>query len=214
MSNKTFSEQYTLEPERTPSIYGQKYCVILNGPPGCGKDTLGKQVVRMIDSGRRMSCKQQEFKEALRECTCKVYGLTLNEYTRMLFDDRVLKETPHDMFAGLTPRKALQYVSEKVIKPHHGRHFFGLMALREVMESKVNLHVFTDGGFQEEADMLMKECKVLVVQLSKEGTSFEGDTRSYVDGNVTIPMVVTEGHISENAAELYMIINQFIKGVN
>ena len=203
-----------LEPERLPSIYGQKYCVILNGPPGCGKDTLGKQVVRMIDGGRRMRCVQQEFKEALREATCKFFNLGLSEYVRHLFDDRKLKEIPHEIFLGMSPRKALQHVSESVIKPQHGRHFFGLMALREVMESKINLHVFTDGGFQEEADMLMKECKVLVVQLRKDGTSFEGDTRSYVDGHVTIPMVVTEGHISENAAELYMIINQFIKGVN
>lgn len=150
-----------------------KRVIILNAPPGSGKDELTKILCRILDA------KHHEFKKALYVEAFTYYGIEGSDYT--CFIDRDLKEAPDPRFGMISPRQGLIHVSEDVIKPKHGKDYF---AIRAAMELTNGWNVFSDGGFNEEttciADYIGPE-NLHIVQFSREGYSFEGDSRSYVD---------------------------------
>ena len=83
----------------------------------------------------------------------------------------------------MSPRQALIHVSENVIKPIEGKDYFGRQAKKSVLASELLVFVFSDGGFIDEIQALKSDkTKVTVIRLHREGFTFEGDSRSYVDG--------------------------------
>lgn len=160
--------------------------ILLNGPPRCGKDTLGAAIVEALTPGEGMRMK---FATELKRMTHRLYGLM---YGPEHFEDR--KDQPCSEFYGATPRQAYIAVSEKLVKPLHGKDFFG-ERLADDVESWRRSRTFvavTDSGFREEAEVLVRRFgagNVFLVRLARLGTDFKNDSRGYVD------LDLPEGHV-------------------
>jgi hypothetical protein len=164
--------------------------LILNGPPGCGKDTIAKLLCEMAP------VLQGEFKEVLYEETANflnniaAYCHTNRDFIkntaqsiRYRNEQRQLKEEP--WLGGLSVRRWLQITSEMVVKKDRGQDYFGV-ASADLWHSKGTDYVISDGGFIEEVNAVVDRFgveNVHVIRLGREGFQFGTDTRTYIHGS-------------------------------
>lgn len=162
--------------------------VILNGPPGSGKDTIADW---LLEEG--LVQKHVRFKDALYDITGAIYR-TGSEYVQSFAYDQVEKMKPRDEFNGFSQREALIYVSEEVIKPKFGKNYFGNAVAKTVkldaafarIEDPNNLnntlrYVTSDGGFKEELEPLLAAgFKVRLIRLHRDGCDYSKDSRKYL----------------------------------
>jgi hypothetical protein len=157
--------------------------LLVNGPPRAGKDTFGrllKEDYQHVFLGA--------FAHALKVRTHGLYGCA--EAPAGAFEE--VKDKPHRVFRGLTPRQAYILVSEKFYKVHHGDDVWGRI-LAEALQwadgenekagIKEPLYVITDSGFEPEARCLIElygKDAVQLVRLHREGCDFSNDSRSYI----------------------------------
>jgi hypothetical protein len=157
--------------------------VIFNGPPAAGKD---EATVQFTARGYQ----HLSFKEVLIEETVKHYDVTMDWFMDG-YDDRTVKETPMAELEGLSRREALIHVSEDIIKPKHGKEFFGLQVASKIEEGKH--YGISDGGFTEEIAPIIAKVgidKIKLVQLLRLGCSYRGDSRKYFNGNVSKEYII------------------------
>lgn len=160
--------------------------LILNGPPNSGKDVIANEMVR-----RDPRIVHRKFATPLKEMTHKMLGIT---QTPAELDD-VKDEYNIRIITGLVEeplrasvislREAYIRMSEKVIKPQFGNNIFGTLSTNAIEDNDDEFTVFSDGGFPEEMLKLTARFgweNVKIVHLYRDGTSFEGDSRGYVDG--------------------------------
>jgi hypothetical protein len=160
--------------------------VVLNGPPGSGKDTIGEALHKAaVEIG--MYTWLKSFKHFLYKEAYKLVHKKDLEYDQFLHlcQHRLLKNLPMDLLYGLSPRQFLIHVSEKIIKPTYGSDFFGHKAKKSIEKIKVEqekLFIFTDGGFESEINVLssLPDEQILVVHIYRTGCDFSGDSRDYV----------------------------------
>lgn len=149
---------------------------IFNGPPGSGKD----EACHFLKTN--YGYKHLQFKDQLFIDTADHFGVSLNWFLSD-YHDRTLKEASRPELNGLSKREALIYVSESVIKPKHGKDYFGKRTAEKV---DLNLnHCFSDGGFIEEVYPLINRVgpeNICLVQLYRTGCSFSSDSRNYIHG--------------------------------
>lgn len=194
-----------------------KKIVLLNGPIGSGKDFIADALVQTIGGVKKQFKEQlyvataeffgiglEDFKtlaqdRALKEEPLPLLGCTrgqfleLHEYLGVAFfcaEERIL-------LSGFTeycfsPREAMIFVSELIQKPNFGDDVFGIAAA-ESMEEGFNY--VSDSGFKEEAQVQIDTFgaeNVLLVKIEREGATFEGDSRSYID--LPIPTLVLDNN--------------------
>lgn len=155
-----------------------KDIIILNGPPGSGKDAICNYLVDYWPD-----CKHLEVKKRLFELVLSISGMEPGEWWA-LYDNRITKEKPHPKLANLSPRQFMIHVSESVMKPLFGKDYFGRYAAEQVAKHHHGMVVFSDGGFPEEVQLLSAAGSVHLVHIYREGYSFEGDSRNYLDPNL------------------------------
>lgn len=146
---------------------------ILNGPPGCGKDTLAKLICE------RHPALHKEFKEFLYEEVAKWLNTT-SAKVRARNEDRSKKELP--WILGRSVRQWCIHVSERVIKPKYGGAYFGMQAADNWHGYRAPI-VVSDGGFVKEilpVCEMFDRTNVMVIQLHREGHDFSNDSRSYI----------------------------------
>ncbi|MBI0275427.1 hypothetical protein I6H07_06205 [Hafnia alvei] len=158
-------------------------CIILNGPPGCGKDTLANLLAKAGYKG----ILKREFKHALYKVTSEHFGI---DYDQLLIFARCREQKDTcrlPVLGNRTPREALIYVSEEVMKPLHGEDYFGGVEAETIEAMRGNTAtpsfdvVYSDGGFIQEAVRVSRTFKkTVVVRLHREGFTFMGDSRNYV----------------------------------
>lgn len=167
--------------------------IVFNGPPSSGKDTAVDMVEGSFEGVERFA-----FKNPLDEVCARILylaqrrrGVTLQECRNFLEElntpDKKEKSNPNLFNLSLRNFKIL--VSEDILKPVFGQDVFGKAVAQIAKHSEANYLVCSDGGFQEEVDELIKAFgsdNVLIVQLLREGTSFEHDSRNWVT-NVESP---------------------------
>jgi hypothetical protein len=152
--------------------------LILNGPPECGKDTIGKMLHDQI------GCALTSFKFDLYAETAKHFSVDIDWLIHKATDREFKDVKQFSMLGSRTPRGALIHVSEDVCKPEFGNDYFGKLSARRIVDmmyiNPIEVIVFTDGGFKDEIPPLQEVGEVYIIQLKGRG-SFEGDSRSFIN---------------------------------
>jgi len=186
--------------------------VVFNGPPSSGKDSLAEYL-----RGATL-VQAMEFKRHLIEIALMLSGVARDDWEWWYQSD---KEKPRPELSGHSCRSFLIMVSEDMVKPNMGRDYFGRAAVRYLKENEVGLDscgfCFTDSGFAEELQCVVAHVgaeNVIVIQLHRQGTSFEGDSRDYLDRNA-FPDVMFLQHqndqpIEESAAALLSVLKAVV----
>lgn len=183
-------------------------CVILNGPPNCGKDTLADLLVNY-------GFHKHEMKARLYLDTANLFKVDLtllkNRATSRHFKDEPWEELVLND-RTMTPRQALIHTSEDVIKPTHGDSYFGEAAAQKCISSISSLAVFSDGGFEAEIEPLLGQYRnVIIFRLHRSDCSFEGDSRSYLMGFLTTFDIYLEiGEPNKAVKEIISILNPYV----
>ncbi len=151
--------------------------ILLNGPPRSGKDTLGHEVVRLLNCAGR-SAGVYKFANALKLMTHRTFGV----FNHADWFEKV-KDEPNESFFGKTPRQVYIAMSETFLKPLYGKAIFGKLLADQLRGDSPEVVVVTDSGFVEEAICLIDELQpedVILVHMVRDGFDFSNDSRSYV----------------------------------
>lgn len=163
-----------------------KKVIILNGPPGCGKDTAVKKIAHAYQHGdnaafKKLGLLHMKMADPLKKAVHSLFGLF---YEPSYYDhDRVAKEQPHPLLFGDSPREAYIKLSEECIKPVYGDDVFGRIACNMMHNKKADVFVYSDGGLVEEWRPVIEWIgaeNVLIIEVSATGCNFNNDSRSYV----------------------------------
>lgn len=153
-----------------------KTVIILNGPPGVGKDTLADLMVAKGIAQGKLSFKTPMFKMAKKLLGDDKYEVFMDGY-----NDRTRKEQPEPWLNGMSRREYMIWVSETLCKPVFGEDCFGVALANSVKE---HISVVADGGFESEIKPLVDAGHwVTMIRLYRNGYSFEGDSRNYLSGS-------------------------------
>ena len=197
--------------------------VVLNGPPGCGKDTIANEIIAHGPLLPRYISPfvKHQFKDALYEHTAKHFEVGLDEFIHFA-SDRVLKDsTSLAGLGGRTPRQALIHVSEDIYKPRHGDDYFGKVEAYRVCEHKRRLGgsinvIYPDGGFESEIPPIEPEFDgVLIIRLHRDGFDFTGDSRNYLnlpntETRQTVDEYLVDGKIEDAVWKVRNWIERFV----
>jgi hypothetical protein len=151
--------------------------VFLNGPPRSGKDTAAKFIHREFMHAPHYAT-LLKFSKPLKESCQALYDVSDSELREFEQD----KELPRDKLLGQSWRQAQISMSEEYMKPVFGQDVFGRLLFRRFREAPSGMGIISDSGFEQEAVPLIQAYGVdncLIVQLQREGCTFEGDSRSY-----------------------------------
>ena len=181
---------------------------ILNGPPGCGKDTLAKILCE------RHPALHKEFKEFLYAEVAR-WIRTTTENVRKRNEDRSKKELP--WILGRSVREWCIHVSERIIKPRHGEGYFGKKAANDWWGYHAPI-ITSDGGFPDETIPVCTKFgaeNVMVIQLHREGYDFSNDSRRYISEH-HVPCNVfhvqlVDGDIESAVTQIQALRKEFFK---
>jgi len=177
--------------------------LLLNGPPGCGKDTIAKMLLGLVPGALH-----RKFSSEVKRRTHKLMGFDVPDDWFEKF-----KDEPSNAFEGVSPRAAYIQFSEAFAKPLWGPSIFGTWALKNLLETTdkhTPLVVFSDSGFREEALVLWEEYgkEVIRTTIWRDGCSFDKDSRSYWNA----PQEMAELSIFNNGTfeELHDILKRVV----
>lgn len=151
--------------------------ILVNGPPGAGKDHCADYLVK------KHSFTHITFKDSLFCDTAKHFGVSL-EWLQRNYQDREWKETPNLKLDGYSPRQALIHVSENIMKPAYGLGVYGRRTAEKILAGNYTNGVVSDCGFVEEAievmNVLSATHHIFMIQLFRNGCSYEHDSRRFI----------------------------------
>jgi hypothetical protein len=198
--------------------------VIFNAPPRAGKDIACKHMLSLINNSVEgfSVAHHLSFKETLIGMTSLVFGMSVERF--MLNYDEGCDGFWHkdklqaDLRIGneiFSQRSALIYVSENVAKPVFGDAVFGI-ALADKIASHEGIMFVSDGGFGSELKPVVNEVgvtNVLVVQVYRDGCSFENDSRNYIDPGtypeVSFIEVENNGSLDDYFNDIEQVVKSF-----
>lgn len=150
--------------------------ILFNAPPKTGKDETTEFICSKFNNAVHF-----EFKKKLFELTKLIYSVTDEQWDSLY--TRENKELPSNLLRGKSPREALIYVSETIIKPTMGYSYFGDAAADMVQNTGAYLSVFSDSGFVQELLPMMNRFgveNILIIRIHMDGVDFTGDSRKYL----------------------------------
>lgn len=151
--------------------------IILNAPPGAGKDTIGNRIAMIAP----WFCRMRSFKKPMFEIARAMLGANFYKRFMDVYNDREQKEKPQVFLNGKSPRQFMIWISESVIKPQFGNQYFGRRMVEQIRECDDPV-IVTDGGFPEEIKPLIGAgFEVHICRLHRSGYTFAGDSRNYLE---------------------------------
>lgn len=185
-----------------PKISAEKKirkCILLNGPPGSGKDTAADAIKEC--KIWKVAC--LKISGPLKNMTHGLFGSSAKE-----IEDSNKKEDPIPVLAShgiqCSWRQAYIFFSEEVIKPTWGADFFGELGIARVQhvieEEDPDLIVISDCGFESELKHVVKFFgpeNIWLIRIARPGCSFQGDSRNYV----VLPGVKTTDLVNAGSRE-------------
>lgn len=189
--------------------------LMLNGPPRSGKDSVAAALAAKDNSVIRVSL-AAPLKLAVHH-TFNVPDKSVEAY-------ELSKDEPNEHFFGDSPRQAYIKFSETYMKPNYGNDVWVKLAIRYAQQQVVAkaftgilnpVIVFTDIGFIEEVNGILNEYQLNncgLVRLSRQGTSFMNDSRSYIEhpSLCSFDIENTDGCLDDTIRRVYGIF-QFLK---
>ena len=208
--------------------------IILNSPPNTGKDTIANAICRKTGSQHRQfkeklyECTAMLFNwpylaafkcmaenRVLKETPSELLTVPSTEFhkiTAITRSNRAFTIAEGCTLSGdynvpISPREALVYVSEIVIKPRFGDKYFGLAAADSTRDDEHGT-IFSDGGFQSELSPVVDEVgeeNVYIVQFPRgDKKDFLGDSRNWLQpyGNIHLLQTTNDGTIDEIVNEI------------
>lgn len=182
--------------------------ILLNGPPRCGKDTVANYICRRFDA--------HHHKHALilQRAVSALFAVPWPEWQARYEPD---KDTPWETLEGLTPRQAMIWVSEEVMKPRFGHTYFGRKLAATITAGRAPLNVISDCGFQLEQDPIISTFgaeNCILIRIHRPGTSFANDSRSYITAPCTSVDLPNTGGVPELYERAERIMEEFLWGAN
>ena len=174
--------------------------VILNGPSESGKDKALERIAREFDNVVRCETKQR-----VHEMTYQFFDIDMDLYFE-LYNDRATKEEPshfytitskayklfskhfdshNDARCRLSPREAMMYVTEIIVKPTLGDDYFG--RYRAKMIEFGNLSVDASCGFASELPPSIARLgqeNILLIRVRGRGEFNRHDSREMIPDGV------------------------------
>lgn len=157
--------------------------ILFNGPPSSGKDEGCEFLVT------NFGFKHLSFKDQLFIDTINLFGVS--EEWFMSGYKQGQKEIPEDKLDGLSRRDSLIHTSENVMKKKYGTGYYGTKTAEKL--DNVSSYCFSDGGFADEIQPVINTIgrnNICIVQLFRDGCSFDRDSRNYVNGYVQDEFVI------------------------
>lgn len=167
--------------------------IITNGPPRSGKDTLCNLIRENITDQDLIPL---SYKKTLYVGVARRYGLSVEAVFQMNADT-LIKDEPSPLFGGKSVRQALIYESEEVIKKELGPQGVAIQTFKLLEEEygkerlKDAVLYCSDGGFNSELNAAYDFFgigveDVYIIRMLREGCSFEGDSREFLDHPDTV----------------------------
>jgi hypothetical protein len=197
-----------------------KKVILLNSPPHSGKDTIAHIFMDNLDAVKL------QFKDTLYLETAKEFGVSI-DFLMAVSTSRYIKEVPQWLFSThpacqdrrrpFSPREALIYTSEEVIKKKLGQDYFGQCMLKNILANPFDLFIVPDGGFDAEVDVLAnhKDIDLTVARLHRKGFTFEGDSRKYITKEVDnvqyLDIILEDGNPDRGYREIYDELTHWLR---
>lgn len=194
--------------------------VLLNGPPSSGKDTAANFIVE--DFRRRGYLVYHErFSKPLKH----FWGSALGHDTNV-FGWNGLEATKEQKIPalGLSYRDCQISLSEDYMKERFGINVFGRLMVERLRryrdlygDGRPVLVVIPDSGFAEEARPVVDAVgadSVLLLRLCREGTTYTGDSRSYIQLPDVRSIAVVNQDKSIFTADVCQIVREWYEDRN
>ena len=195
--------------------------ILLNGPPKCGKDTIAKAVCQYVNQGMTTGSgilKHAKFIWPLKRGLATLMAESLQDQED--HKDDKFKPTFQHPNDTVSRRDLMIELSERFIKPIFGKGYWGELLAKDIVQ-QCKWHNFqskgfivSDLGFIDEYDKLLLELAVLaptvefiihIVQVHREGTNFDNDSRGYVTPHGVVSGVIplmNNGTVPETVEQL------------
>lgn len=189
--------------------------ILFNSPANSGKDVA---VATLVEKRGTVPF---SFKRSLKAITLSIYNVP--EAVWDSWYTREGKEIPRKELYGLSCRQALIKVSEEIIKPNFSQRFFGERE-KSTLKALVKEHgdiiaCCSDCGFNQEIDPLLEEFgqeNVYVVRIDRDGCSFVGDSRNWVDNNSVLDSnyitIFNNGTLQEFEDDVLSVYDYIVRG--
>lgn len=153
--------------------------VLFNGPRHSGKDTAA------IYCAQEFGAHHFKFSGPIKAALKAMFDIS-DDCVSLLEE---VKTTPVPLFFDKSYVDCQISFSEDWVKPAFGQYTFGYLAARHVKRHMINnpgqeLYVCSDSGFGTEAQPLVElfgSDNTLLVKIFRDGKTFTGDSRSYIE---------------------------------
>lgn len=164
--------------------------ILFNGPPGSGKDFAARAILDDPEIQDNFDRHFDRFAMPIKKALAAIFDRPLDYYGVSRFDRN--KEESNETLCGLSYRTSLIKMGASV-RNTYGDGVFGMLLGRRISQH-VALHgrddfpqliVVPDLGRDSELEALFEyynPANVLIVKLSRQGKSFDHDSRRFVSG--------------------------------